>query len=188
MQSDAAVPLIRTLAEHEIVRMIGISHVLSDEDLMKVNQLTLEYLQWCVEEARIRLGEELDVDVLYKHALSDQKSFMSDTGRLFLAKVEGADAGIACLRKLREEVCEVKRMYVRPLFRGKKIGELLLSRLIEEARTIGYSKVLLDSDSYMVKAHAVYKAMGFVETLRYPESKMSGYDYAQHMIYMEMVL
>ena len=113
---------------------------------------------------------------------------MSDTGRLFLAKVKGADAGIACLRKLRAEVCEVKRMYVRPIFRGKKIGKLLLSKLIEEARTIGYSKILLDSDSYMVNAHTVYKAMGFVETLRYPESKMSGYHYSQHMIYMEMVL
>ena len=168
--------------------MIEISQAQSDEDLKRVNQLTLEYLNWCVEETRNRLGEKLDVDVLYGHSLSDQEAFMSDTGRLLLAKEGGVVAGIACLKKLREDICEIKRMYVQPQIRGKKIGELLLSKLIEEARFIGYSKVFLDSDPYMDKAQSLYRAMGFVETLPYPEAEMDGDNYSQHMIYMELVL
>ena len=92
------------------------------------------------------------------------------------------------MKKILDNVSEVKRLYVRPNFRGKKIGEKLISRLIEEARAIGYSKILLDSDPYMSSAHNLYKAMGFVETPPYAESEVDGDEYAQHIIYMELVL
>ena len=168
--------------------MIEIHQAKTEEDLEKANQLNWEYLSWCVEESRNRLGEELDIDELYGHSQADQEAFMADTGRLLLAKEGGVVGGIACLKMLRENTCEIKRMYVQPEFRGKKIGELLLSRLIEEAKAIGYSRILLDSDPYMTKAHSIYRAMGFVETEPYPEAEMDGDDYSRHMIYMELVL
>ncbi len=168
--------------------MIEIVQAQSDKDIREANELTLEYLNWCVEESRNRLNEELDIDELYNHSISDQDSFMSDSGRLLLAKEGETVAGIAFLKRLREDVCEIKRMYVQPQYRGKKIGELLLSKLIEEAKVIGYSRVFLDSDPYMDKAHSLYKAMGFAEIPPYPEAEMDGDDYSQHMIYMELVL
>ena len=168
--------------------MIKISQARTNEDLEEVNQLNWEYLSWCVEESKNRLGEELDIDELYNHSLSDQSAFMAETGRLLIAKEEGVAGGIACLKKLREDTCEVKRMYVKPGFRGNRIGELLLSRLIDEAKVIGYSRILLDSDPYMTKAHSIYRAMGFVETDPYPEAEMDEDEYSQHMIYMELAL
>ena len=168
--------------------MLEIIQAKTEEDLEKANQLNWEYLSWCVEESRNRLGEELDIDELYGHSQTDQEAFLADTGRLLLAKESGVVGGMACLKKLRENIGEIKRMYVQPEFRGKKIGEQLLSRLIEEAKEIGYSKILLDSDPYMSKAHSIYRAMGFVETDPYPEAEMDGDEYSRHMIYMELIL
>ena len=167
--------------------MIEISQLETEEDLETVNRLNWEYLEWCVAQANDSLGEHLDIDKYYKNSLNDQAAFLTESGRLLLAKEDGEIGGIICLKKIRDDVSEVKRLYVRPGFRGKKIGEKLISRLIEEARAIGYSKILLDSDPYMSNAHKIYKAMGFVETAPYSESEVDD-EYAQHMIYMELVL
>lgn len=101
--------------------MVEIFLAQSTEDLDKANQLNWEYPKWCVEEARNQLGEELDLDELYGHSLSDQEEFMADTGRLLLAREGGVIGGIACLKKLKDDTCEIKRMYVQPEFRGKKL-------------------------------------------------------------------
>ena len=168
--------------------MIEITQAITEEEIKMADQLNWEYLSWCVDESQSRLGEELDINELYRHSKNDQEAFLADAGRLLLAKENGVIGGMACLKRIREDTCEIKRMYVQPAFRGKKIGEQLLSRLIEEAKVIGYSKVLLDSDPYMAKAHAIYRSMGFVETEPYAEAEMDGDDYSRHMIYMELNL
>lgn len=96
--------------------------------------------------------------------------------------------GIACLKKLRENVCEIKRLYVQPVSRGMGLGKLLLEKLIEHAKDCGYTRIFLDSDPYMENAHAMYRSLGFVEIPPYPEAEMSGNDYVQHMVFMELVL
>ena len=168
--------------------MIEIIQATSEEEIEMADQLNWEYLSWCVDESQDRLGEELDINELYSHSKIDQESFLADTGRLLLAKENEVIGGMACLKKIRKSTCEIKRMYVQPAFRGKRIGEQLLFRLVEEAKEIGYSKVLLDSDPYMSKAHTIYRAMGFVETEPYAEAEMEGNDYSRHMIYMELNL
>ena len=167
--------------------MIEISQLNTDADLERVNQLNWEYLEWCVAQADDMLGEQLDINKYYKNSLKDQKAFLTESGRLLLAKEGEEIGGIICLKKIRGDVCEIKRLYVRPSFRGKKVGEKLITRLIEEARAIGYSKMLLDTDPYMSSAHGLYKAMGFVEIAPYSESEVDD-EYAQHMIYMELLL
>lgn len=168
--------------------MIEICQATTEEDLEKVNQLNWEYLSWCIEQYRILIGEEPDINKYYAHSLADQESFMSETGRLLLAKENDEIGGVACLKKIRNDTCEIKRLYVQPMFRGKKLGEKLVSRLIDEARAIGYSKILLDTDPYMTKAHSIYRSFGFVETKPYSESEMDGDEYSQHMMYMELNL
>ncbi len=102
--------------------------------------------------------------------------------------MDGEVAGIACLKKIRDDAGEIKRMYVRPRYRGRNLGELLVAELVEAAKTIGYAKVLLDSDPYMGRAHAIYRRLGFVETEPYPEAEMDGDEYARHMVFMELRL
>lgn len=76
------------------------------------------------------------------------------------------------LAKLGPEVCEMKRMYVRPAFRRLGIGRLLVDRLLYEARSAGYERMKLDTSCSMHPAMALYRQMGFSECVRYNDDPM----------------
>ena len=88
---------------------------------------------------------------------------------------------------IRKETCEIKRIYVRPGFRGKKIGHKLLAQLIQSAKEIGYSKILLDSAKFMQEAYSLYKSVSFREVAIYSETEMTE-NFQEHMVYMELEL
>lgn len=93
-------------------------------------------------------------------------------GRLLVAMVDGQPAGCIAVRALPElgpHVCEMKRMYVRPAYRGLQLGRMLAERLIDEARAAGYTVMKLDTDTApkFAAAIALYRSLGFVECERY---------------------
>ncbi|CAG0983693.1 aminoalkylphosphonate N-acetyltransferase [Phycisphaerales bacterium] len=95
------------------------------------------------------------------------------SGRILLAMVGDQYAGCVALREIPTldgdagPVCEMKRMFVRPEFRGLGLGRLLAVRLLEEAKAAGYGTMKLDSEDTFVAATALYRTLGFVETARY---------------------
>jgi len=94
-------------------------------------------------------------------------------GRLYLAFYDGELAGCIGLRKLDESDCEMKRLYVRPAFRGKHIGSELIQQIIKDAKGIGYSHMLLDTLPFLKSALHMYKTCGFYEIPSYNNSPMS---------------
>ena len=94
-------------------------------------------------------------------------------GRLYLAYCNGQAAGCIGLKKIDEENCEMKRLYVRPRFRGENIGRLLVQKIIMDAKEIGYSHMLLDTLPFLDKAIHMYERFGFVTTDCYNNSPMS---------------
>lgn len=94
-------------------------------------------------------------------------------GRLYLAYYDGELAGCIGLRKIDGQNCEMKRLYVRSQFRGKRIGTQLIQRIIEDARQIGYSCMLLDTLPFLESAIHLYREYGFYETDSYNDSPMS---------------
>src|SRR6476660_7144214 len=91
------------------------------------------------------------------------------SGRLVLALWDQRPAGVIALRALDEPgLCEMKRLYVRPEFRGHGIGRILAERVIADAAEIGYSRIRLDTiQGKMGEAIAMYRRLGFRETAPY---------------------
>jgi len=100
-------------------------------------------------------------------------------GRLLIAtrKPSGSPAeivGCVALRKFSETACEMKRLYVRPEFRGGGAGRTLVEAAVAEAQSIGYSKMLLDTLPTMQQAHKLYRQMGFCEVTSYQKNPVAG--------------
>ena len=104
-------------------------------------------------------------------------------GRLLVAEYRGQLAGCVALHKLDPEVCEMKRLYLRPQLRGRGVGRALAEAVIAEARVIGYRKMRLDTvEPVMPNAVALYRRLGFREIDPYRANPIAG------ALYMELVL
>ena len=98
-----------------------------------------------------------------KYALPD--------GRLYLdISDDGIARGCIALRKLSDGKGEVKRLYVRPEYRGNGIATALVERIVEDARNIGYKELYLDTLPELESAVKLYKSFGFEETGQYNDS------------------
>lgn len=101
-----------------------------------------------------------------------QAKYGQPDGRLYLALWEGEAVGCIALRKLDEQRCEMKRLYVRPAFRGHRIGDALVDRVIRDAKAIGYRTMLLDTLPFLESAIHMYQKRGFYEIPCYNDSPM----------------
>jgi GNAT superfamily N-acetyltransferase len=151
--------------------MLRIVPVQSEETLSQARDLFREYATMpgvapCVEDF------EREVAAL-------PGSYAPPIGRLLLALREspggqGEVAGCGALRKFDEGACEMKRLYVRPTFRGTGTGRELVKELIAEARSIGYRRMLLDTLPSMNEAHKLYRTLGFREIPSYQKNPIPG--------------
>ncbi len=140
-------------------------------------QLNIELITWIADQFR----ENFQLDAVsiigqtiseYVNAhLEDLTSLKPPDGIIYLLVVEGNIAGMGALRKLSDEVGEIKRMYIRPLYRGRGYGKQMLNRLLEAGRKFGCSSFLLETSKFMTVAQHIYKSAGFIEREEYPESE-----------------
>ena len=104
------------------------------------------------------------------------------SGRLLLASVLGRAAGCVALQRVDEDRAEMKRMYVRPEYRGQSIGRILAAAIVDHARAIGYRRMLLDTLPHMKEAVALYRSIGFRDTARYR------YNPIEETVFFELIL
>lgn len=121
----------------------------------------------------IEYANSLDIDLCFQNFDKELAGLPGDysppSGRLLLVEYEKKIAGCIALRKIDNRTCEMKRLYVKPEFRGLKIGKTLAEKIFEEARIIGYKKMRLDTLPQMLEAINMYKSLGFkeIEPYRY---------------------
>ncbi|MGI6005206.1 MAG: GNAT family N-acetyltransferase [Christensenellales bacterium] len=93
-------------------------------------------------------------------------------GRLYMARCGGQPAGCVALRRFDETCCEMKRLFVRPEFRGRKIGEALARQVMADAEKMRYRAMLLDTMASLPHSISLYRKLGFKETAPYRYNPM----------------
>jgi putative acetyltransferase len=128
------------------------------------------------------LSFSLDYQGFEEELASLPGRYAPPSGRLLLAFVGEELAGSVALRDLGEGVCEMKRLYVRPAFRGRGLGRVLAARIVEEGRGIGYRAMRLDTSGDMAAALRVYEGLGFRRIDRYNDDPL------EDTVFMELGL
>jgi putative acetyltransferase len=145
------------------------------EEMVSIRELFLEYAN--------SLGFSLSFQGFDHELASLPGDYAQPRGRLLLARHEGMAAGCVALHPLEDGICEMKRLYVRPQFRGRGLGKRLAELIIREARVLGYRQLRLDTvEPTMREAVAMYRKMGFREVAAYRPNPIEG------ALYMELTL
>lgn len=157
------------------VQGFSIAQAQSPAQIAHVRELFLEYGQ--------SLGFSLCFQSFDQELAGLPGDYAPPDGRLLLMEYEGQPAGCVALHKLETDSCEMKRLYVRPAFRGKGLGRVLAERIVNEARAIGYDRLRLDTvEPVMKNAVALYRLLGFREIAPYRANPIAG------ALYMELDL
>ena len=154
---------------------------LAYEETEYVRKLIEEYMQMLVRmdpdiETYLRMQDS------EKELRNLKEKYKKPDGRLYLAYVEGMPVGCIGLRRLKGKECEMKRLYVKPEFRGMHIGDALVRKIISDARDIGYSTMRLDTFPFLEGAIGLYRKYGFFETPSYNDNPL------ENAVYMKLDL
>ena len=130
-----------------------------------------------------RFAEYLAIQSFDEELAHLEHKYGGPGGRLYLAYWKDKLAGCVAMRQIDEERCEMKRLYVRLVFRGIGMGDLLVDTLIRDARNHGYKHMLLDTFSFLDRAIDMYRKRGFYEIGQYTANPMDDIT-----IYMQLEL
>ena len=137
----------------------------------EIKELFTEYTQMLID-GDSRFKEYLDIQNYDDELDHLEKKYGPPGGRIYLAYADSQAAGCIGMRKLDEENCEMKRLYVKPEFRRNGLGKILVDRIISDAKKEGYRHIFLDTLPFLESALKMYKAYGFYEIPCYNDSPM----------------
>lgn len=142
-------------------------------DIEKVKTLFYEYTNMLIE-SNSDIKAYLELQNYYSELNDLNEKYGLPQGRLYIALFDNQLAGCIALRSISEECCEMKRLYVRPQFRGKKIARSLIELIINDAKETGYNYIVLDTLPFLREAIEIYKMFGFYEIPQYNDSPIEG--------------
>lgn len=123
----------------------------------------------------------LNVDLCFQGFEAELAALPGDyappSGALLIALVDGVPAGCVAVRPIEDGICEMKRLFVRPQFRGLGLGRTLARTVIQESRGIGYTRMRLDTLDFLNSAIHIYKSFGFREIESYYQNPLEGVMY-----------
>ena len=160
--------------------------VWDDERLGVAQELFLEFLDWADQRIEREYGVRVD-DSIHDVSLGEAHEFMPPSGRVYLASQAGQPAGVGCLKQLEPGMAEIKRVFVRPEFRGMGIARAIIEQLIRDGRTEGYRTIRLETAQFMEAARGLYRSLGFRDIDPY-EGRESPREIEPYVVFMELDL
>jgi putative acetyltransferase len=175
MKAEQTTPIYPVSAVSPVAKNLTFAQAETAPQIAQVRELFLEYAE--------SLGFSLCFQNFDQELAELPGDYAPPAGRLLLAEYDAQLAGCVALHKLDSAICEMKRLYLRPQFRGKGLGRLLAERIIAEARQIGYQRMRLDTvEPVMKDAVAMYRRFGFKEIAPYRPNPNPG------VLYLELQL
>lgn len=145
---------------------IALILVESEEQVAVARQLFNEY------------ADAIGVDLEYQGFTAELDAlpspYVPPHGALLMARFNGDIAGCVALRRIKDDTCEMKRLYVRPEFRAWGLGKRLIEAAIQQACHAGYTSLRLDTLPGMVAAQGLYRKLGFTEIPAYNDTHLPG--------------
>lgn len=139
------------------------ANINSESDVMALKELTWEYLNWGNNLTIENHGFNFDILKIHDNFVSELPLYNPPEGRIYLVKYKNDIIGMGGFKKLNNDTCELKRLFIKEEYRGQQIGYKLLKLLISEAQKEHYSKIVLESARVMRSAYKLYCSMGFKE-------------------------
>lgn len=143
----------------------------NQDHLEEIRKLFLEYAEW--------LGVDLSFQGFDDELASLPGLYAGPHGALYLCMRGKESAGCVAVRRLEDDVCEMKRLWVRPRFRGQTLGVRLASAAVDAAHRLGYNRMRLDTLDWMRDALRLYRSLGFHEIPPYYENPLPGVVYLE---------
>jgi N-acetylglutamate synthase-like GNAT family acetyltransferase len=156
-------------------------------------QLNIAYITWIADQVMNRYGFDFDetmgvsIEEYCESKCDEFSSISSADGVLFILEYKDKVIGMGALHRYDSESGEIKRMYIKPEFRGRGFGKQLLKNLVEAGREAGYSALRLDTGGFMDTAQHVYASVGFKKIPEYTKSEVP-IPLRHHWMYMELKL
>jgi len=146
------------------LQMTKIERVNTQEQIEQVRTLMRAFVDWHRQrhtQDHELIDEYFNAKDFEEELASLPGKYSPPGGRLLLALKDDQPAGCAALHEIDAQACEMKRMFVYPQFQGQGVGRELAEALIQEARTIGYASILLDTSFRQAEAQGLYQSLGF---------------------------
>jgi putative acetyltransferase len=136
-----------------------------------------------IEEYAAQIRTLMGVDLCFQNFASElahlPDMYGPPAGCLVLAGSDDEWVGCCALRLFSDEVCEMKRLYIKPVARGAHLGRRLTEHLLPKARALGYRRLVLDTLKDMTAARALYASLGFRQIEPYYLNPMEGVSYME---------
>ena len=127
-----------------------------------------------VRELFLEYAKSIGVDLGFQDFQREVATLPGDYDPILVAHWNSEPAGCVAMHPIEQGLCEMKRLFVRPAYRGHAIGRALAERIIAEARSRGFDRMRLDTLPTMLEAIPLYRSLGFVEIAPYRYNPIAG--------------
>ena len=152
--------------------------------------LNIEFVRWSHEQilthhgVDMSTGGDMSLREFVESMVDDLIALVPPKGIIYVLEDNDELVGMALLKQIGEGVGEVKRMFIRPDYRGKGFGHEMMQKLVAAGQEIGYSTLRLETADFMPAALKIYRSAGFVERGEYPGGEIPEW-YRPYCIFME---